>query len=418
MKYKILLFFCSLVLVSIGTACSSDSPAPAAKEVKALKTPLVPDASLTAWIDAQGDVADRLTQMVTENAKDEENIVYSPLSFSMALSMLANGAEGEVASELYDILGVPENGLQEWNRCCHDIIDNFPYLDSKVDMRLVNGIWVDDSYLLRDSFVDITKDSYAANVAQVNYGTSNVKDIINEWVSLNTDGLLSNFLQWPLEGPLALVNALYFKGAWTKSFDEQQTAIVDFHLSEDSTIQVEMMHEPQMQASYSVVESRAVLTLPFGEGKFAMTLVLPKKGETSLECLNDISGSNLKNYMEDDEKILVDVSLPKFKMDTRLDITPYLAQLGYRKMFEESKWTNLGVSDELMMVGSILQQTVFSVDESGGEGASATAAVIVTLSGEPGEGKKPEFKADRPFVFVVKEKACSLPLFMGVVNKP
>lgn len=385
-----------IALLSLG-ACSSNEPKN--------ELPIVPDTRMTEYLEAQTRTANTVFGTIVSQAEPDRNILFSPFSFYTAASLLANGAEGAPLEELKSLLNV--QSIEELNENNSRLMRNFRNLDSKVDLRVANSIWLSELYDVRPEFVgDLTR-WYECGPMTSDFHT----DAINGWVKDHTEGMIPTLFpeNEELSGPMVLVNAMYFAGEWTTPFDPSATKLERFTSSDGSRTWTDMMHKTFESVRYSRTEREQILTLPFGNGCFSITFVLPAEGIAMPDYLAGASSDGFDMLYAAGEPRTVIVTLPKVKISDEYDLSGILRIMGLSEIFTLGDWPK--VSDNVpVKVAGIPHGVAFEMDERGAKAAAATGVTVFTLP-EP-----TVFRADRPFMFVITENSCNVPLFMGVVN--
>ena len=212
-----------------------------------------------------------------------------------------------------------------------------------------------------------------------------------------------------------MVNAIYFKGDWADKFDAKMTSKAPFYVSTSKTVQVDMMNKHMGEVKYGAIGGLdcTTLELPYKGNELSMLILLPEKkdGLTSLEA--KLTSSEIQNIAQRMFPCEVEVSLPKFKLESIFSLSECLQNLGMTDAFDPTKANLSGMSDAELFVSHVVHKAYVDVNEEGTEAAVATAAVI-GLECEP---ELCEFNADHPFLFIIQDKRINVPLFMGRVVK-
>ncbi|MDE7159755.1 MAG: hypothetical protein K2O24_02760 [Muribaculaceae bacterium] len=413
---------CTAVLGSLMMSCGNDnviirneddneSPVTEKQESELLRrTP-----ELEASVAQQYELGTKILGNVSA-AAGRENILFSPFSFHLAASMVANGVAGETADELLAFLGTPDKELL--NGTNREMLSSIPYLDRDVTFEIANAIWTDTDLNVKADFKSILVDNYSSDCNTVKYGIDDVTGAINLWVKEHTRGMIDPFLEpsSQVDGPLAVVNALYFKAPWNEPFEKDKSFSASFRTSTGDR-NVTYMHTDKVNGRYMCGDAAESLTLYYGNGHYSITFVLPKDGVDIGEWIRTMSAGDVMNFVTNGGWMTGKVTLPKFEVESFMDLDKDLIAMGVSRIFNPSLWS--GLTDDMtpLSVGRILQKAKFSVDEAGAEGSSAT--MIVPIMWNPGQNTDHfEFKVNRPFMFVVTESGCRTPIFMGIVQKP
>ncbi|KAK8767302.1 hypothetical protein V5799_005907 [Amblyomma americanum] len=351
-----------------------------------------------------------------------ENIVYSPFSISVLLSMLLVGARGNTAKELSNLLHAGDEAGDNI-RGFSQFICGLSTPD--IIFRVANRLYSARQYRVQEDYATVLEEFYRAGIESVDF-TRNPDDIrkeVNEWVSEKTNSKIQNLL-----GPgsvdegtkLILVNAIYFKANWVYLFNPRDTSSDDFHLDAQNTVQVEMMsQEGEYAVSDSWETNCRVLEMPYKGGEYSMVIVLPNEidGLTSLEeRLAEYDLRSLLNGLE--TKPLVQLSIPKFKVQKKVGMNDVLRALGVKDLFDNERADLSGIFDNgSPSVSGIIHEAVVEVNENGTVAAAASAAIGVGSAG-PSRNERIKFIADHPFLFLIKRNQGNLILFMGSVRNP
>ncbi|XP_024390286.1 serpin-ZXA [Physcomitrium patens] len=363
--------------------------------------------------------------------KETENAVLSPVCISLALAMVSAGAKGPTREQIAKCIKLPEG----------EPMHNF---SSQVkialladgsgaggpQLSLANRIWVEQSVKLKLEFQKVLKDSYGSEAASVDFRTKadEARGKVNEWAKEETHGKIEDLLppgSVDQGTHIVLANALYFKGAWKKPFEEKDTKDGEFFLLDGKSIKVPMMHTTKKQYVKDFSTFKA-LRLPYSSGhdrrSFSMFILLPheKNGITEFEKSLDF-----KTLAEDLSKVnqeapMNQFALPKFKISFSFEVPEALQTLGLSLPFgEEADLTEMvdsSLADKLF-VSNLYHKTFVDVNEKGTEAAAATAATI-TLKGISMFQDPIDFICDHPFLFVIKEEVTNVIIFTGRITDP
>jgi serpin B len=367
-------------------------------------------------------------QYVSSNTLAERNVIYSPLSVTVALGMTYAGAKGQTASEMKSTLGDTfAEGVFHTanNRLARELasrITSRPDSDGnshKIELNLADAIFVDHTITLQQPFLDILSRDYDSGVRRVDF----IQDFeparlsINAWVQEQTKDRIQDLLP---QGSvteltrLVLVNAIYFYGSWSAPFRSSATHDAAFNLLAGSAIQTPTMNG-EFRFDYRATDQFAVAELPYEGGKLRMTIVLPAAGQ--FEALrSQVSAAWLEQAIGGLENTLLRVSLPKFKMTVgSLSLRTGLGALGMNKPFEDDADFSGIALDSKMSLSDVVQKAFIAVDENGTEAAAATGAIAGPTSA-PVEQPIP-FEVDRPFLYFIRDENGAV-LFSGHVVDP
>lgn len=363
------------------------------------------------------DFAFRLYDAMLKRS-EEPNLVMSPLSAQIALSMLMNGANGETLQQIRSALGVADYTDDEVNSYNMQLVESMLALQEEKDVRLetINGLWTQMGCPFEQTFFQDIKNYYDAEPENVNFASQESVDHINAWAKEKSHGLIEKILEQPNEYILfMLANSLYFKGRWPQYFEPDYTHKRDFHNSDGSTTQVDMMYASEIYARAMVTENYSAVELAYGDVKnygrntnFGMLIFLPNNSGDELKMTKELFDQTIANLEE--QKVCV--YMPRFKVDLKSDLDSVFVDMGMKDMYDASE-ADLSKMTPVKpcFVKSSKQYLSFSVDENGTEAAGITAI----LGGGFGGGPR-SFYIDRPFQFVLYDKVHNVPLFIGQVN--
>lgn len=344
----------------------------------------------------------------------DKNTFVSPLSLHMALGMLVNGATGTTKTEIMKALNAEGISQEDLNATYKKLLTELPAADPKVKLGLANSIWYKNTFIVENAFLTGMKDNFNAQITALPFVQSDV-DIINKWASDNTNAKIPKVLsEIKKEAVMFLINALYFKGDWTKQFDTKNTKDQSFILQDGSSKTVKMMNATD-SLEYAAFIDYHSLQMPYGNGQFRATLILPKTGTTINSLFDNFNMDKWNDLQSKLVKKKVIAGIPKFTLNQEFDLNKTLIKMGMSKAFTD--FAELyGISKAPTKVDFIKQNTFAAVDEVGTEAAAVTTIGIIPTSINP--DAPAFFICDRPFAFIISEKTSNTILFMGKVMSP
>lgn len=349
-----------------------------------------------------------------------ENIFISPLSISLALTMTYNGAAGSTAAEMAEVLGVDGMELEEINVSNGRLMTELGGEIEDVRLDIANSLWARDGLTFKQPFLERSSSYYDAEVRSLDFSSPSAKETINGWVSEKTQGMITELLdRIPADAILYLVNAIYFKGGWTKEFDPEETRKQDFHICDDRTERVPMMRRSDKFLYFDGAGFKTV-SLPYGEGRVSMYLFLPDEDSSLADFHTNLDAENWKSWMGSYKSKRGSVTLPRFKTEYRRLLNGPLMDLGMVRAFHpddaafhEMIETPLGN----VSISRVIHQAVIEVNEEGTEAAAATA-VEMKLTSVRIEEDPFVMVFDRPFFFAIRDNRTGSILFMGSIADP
>jgi len=345
-----------------------------------------------------------------------ENVMVSPLSISLALSMALNGAETTTKSGMINTLGFSGLTVDEINQTYLDLITALKQADPDVVMNVANSIWIRKGYPVLAPFTSTNQKYYDASVESLDFDLTALNRI-NSWVNEKTNAKIPKILdEISAQEVMFLINAIYFNGKWKIQFDKTKTQDESFTLSAGGSVTVPMMKSKELYG-YSVESGYKALKVPYGRGKFAMTMLLPDDGKTVdqiVSQLNPSVWSALQTSLSTTVK--TDVWLPRFKFSWGVDLNDILSAMGMSVAFSDqlADFSKINSTDRLYIT-KVKHKTFIDVNEEGTEAAGVTSIGIGVTSVGPLE---PVFHATKPFLFLITEGDTGAILFAGKVENP
>ncbi|XP_010429663.1 PREDICTED: serpin-Z3-like [Camelina sativa] len=379
-------------------------------------------------IEKQNDVVVRLAKQVIDTVANGFNLVFSPTSINVLLSLIAAGSNSVTKEQILSFLMSPST--DHLNSALAKLTDGGTER-SDLCLSAANGVWMDKSVSLKPSFKELLENSYNATCSQVDFATKpgEVIDEVNTWADVHTNGLIKDILSRDCmetietirSSTLILANAVYFKASWGRKFDANLTKDNDFHLLDGNTVKVPFMtsYKDQYLRGYDGFQ---VLRLPYVEDQrqFSMYIYLPNDKDGLAALLENISSEPgfLDNHIPL-HRISVDAfRIPKFNFSFEFTASKVLKEMGLNLPFsDEGNLTEMVDSSwkgDSLYVSSILHKACIEVDEEGTEAAAVSVAIMVPQC----LMRNPDFIADHPFLFTVKEDKSGVILFMGQVLDP
>jgi serpin B len=359
---------------------------------------------------------DLFKEIINENGN--ENLMISSLSVAQALGMTWNGAQGATRDEMTQMLGFSVDNEKELNNSNKTIREALLKADNMVEMKIANSIWFRNTFSVDQGFVDINREYYDAEVKALDFNdVAGSKKIINGWVSDRTNGRIPAIVdRINPEDIMFLINAVYFKGKWKYEFKKDDTVDELFYYADGSKAEVKMMVQEASLGYFGNSEYKGLI-LPYGNGHFNMVVLLPDAGNDLKDIIAELNDQDLSNEIHDAAEMNVKVWLPKFKFEYEAELKSPLTKLGMVTAFSDiADLSGIG-SPSNLTISSVKHKTFVEVNEEGTEAAAVTSVTVGVTSVGPGEGM-PEFKVNRPFLFLIKEKDTGAILFTGQVYTP
>jgi serine protease inhibitor len=369
--------------------------------------------------DSVVDATDRLGLTVLGAAPQDGNVVVSPASVVVALSMLAEGARGETAASLDSVLGASGQDRTDAVNALLAALETYDgdpaavQDDELPDVPLVhvaNQVVLDDQAQVHASYLEALAAGYDAGVLATDLGTGAGLEPLHEWVRHHTGGLIEkSALQPDPAGRVALQNAVLLAARWSSPFEDHATRPRPFVLSDGTQVDAETMQQMH-EWSYAEVDGWRAVRLPYTEG-FHADVVLPPDGVDPAAITPEVSAA-LRKALDPALPRTVDLTLPTLDVDTDpLDLLPAFSAAG----LELSDFS--GISDQDLTLSQAWQQAVLKVDEEGTVAAAVTELMLSESAAVPPDDVV-ELRVDRPYVFAVSHTDTGWPLFTAAIRDP
>lgn len=360
-----------------------------------------------------------------------ENLVCSPTSIVLALAMTRGGALGATATEMDTVLHAAELGADPaalhpgMNALTSELEARSGTFDvmgepATVELSIANSLWGQDGLPWVDSFLDLLAAQYGAGMRLVDYlaDAEAARTAINEWVAVETKDRIPELLGEGTITPdsrLTLVNAVYLKAPWLEPFAEGATAPGPFTTASGATVDVPMMRASR-SLGYSSGDGWQAVDLPYAGGALSMLLLVPDLGQlAAVEA--GLAAGLLEDAVRSSAGRDVNLGLPRFDLETKVELNAVLAALGMPGAFDPSAADFSGMTTaEQLFIGVVVHQANITVDEEGTEAAAATAVGMRATSAPM--DPPVELTIDRPFLYAVRDTVTGAVLFLGRVSDP
>ena len=350
----------------------------------------------------------------------KSNLFFSPFSISTALAMTYAGARGETEKQMATALHFTLPGEQ-----LHSVFGTLQKQLVQEDKSLgyellmANALWGQKGEPILEEFLSLNKNYYGANLELLDFigETEKSRKTINDWVEQKTKDKIKELI--PPGGvnrdtALVLTNAIYFKGEWRIKFEKEDTIYEDFYVSEKDKVRVPMMHLEE-KFRYYEDEELQIVELPYKGDELSMVVILPQETNGVKKVEDMLTAERLGALLSKMKAEKIELILPKFKMTWgSFSLNDVLIELGMPDAFDEMKADFSGINGKGgIWIDNVFHKAFIEVNEEGTEAAAATGVVIVW-----GSHVIPVFRADHPFVFVIKDNRSGSILFMGRLMNP
>ena len=331
------------------------------------------------------------------------NVVVSPYSAAVALSMLAEGAEGQTRTEFDNALG---GVLYK----AEDLGGN-----DTVVVKSANSLWLDDNFSPRNSYVNLLEKEFDAFIDVENFASPTAMQAINNWCSEHTNGKITEILdRLDPSNVMVLINALYFNAPWENEFDPSSTREQTFNgLSKKSQVKLMNIKGFYMYGEYQGFQ---MIQLPYLGREYAMYVVLPPEGADVNKLLSKMDATAYAAAMDMLSQQEVRLFLPRFKVETSMNLNESLQRMGIKTAFTSAADFSGIAEMGPLVLDQVKQKCYMDVSEKGTEAAAVTSVQIRLTSARP-VAKTPVMRVDRPFFFVIADGENNRILFAGkIVN--
>ncbi len=404
----------AIVLGSISPAVSDWLKGPEARE----DVPVLDDAgstasSVEATVDAYNGFA---LDLYRRYSSGDGNILFSPYSVSTALSMVYEGARGLTAEEMEDVFGFLEDPSERLPSVAR-IYNTLNGEGREYALHTVNALWMQEGYDVLEEYVDAITGYYGGEANALDFVAEPEESrlTINEWVEERTNERIKDLFpagSIDADVRLVLTNAIYFKGDWLYEFDEEATSVEDFYVTPSETVGADMM-SLHGSFNYAAADGLQLLELPYAGEDVSMLVLLPEEGRMG-EVEARLSAGGLGEWVALMEEAEVDVQLPRFSFETKYFMSEDLAEMGMPTAFTGDEDFSGMTGTRELYIDLVIHQAFIEVNEQGTEAAAATGVSMRLTAAPPGE----LFRADHPFVFLIRDVDTGLVMFMGRVSDP
>jgi len=363
------------------------------------------------------------------------NLFFSPYSISTALAMVHAGARNETESQMAGVLHFPVSvnrrtdstskslpDRQQFASLFGNIIKDLNNRGQKggYTLTVANALWGQKDYGFLQEFLKLIETSYDGRLNEVDFirASETARNTINSWVEKKTDDKIKNLIS---EGVLdsmtrlVLTNAIYFKGNWAKQFKENRTKDASFTLADSQKIDVATMNQ-KAKFGYMETDTFQALELPYVDEELSMVILLPKEFDALDEFEKTLTPDNLKQWLNKIHKREVVVFVPKFKMTSQFSLASVLKSMGMKDAFSsDADFSGINGKRDLF-ISAVIHKAYVEVNEEGTEAAAATGVVMKLTS--IGPAPIPVFRADHPFLFLIRDNLSGGILFIGRVANP
>ena len=354
------------------------------------------------------------------------NLFFSPFSIHTALAMTANGARGETLDEMVKVLHLPEDA--DARLAAGDVSKYFAAGGNGYELAVANNLWGQKGFPWKADFLERQRTRYGAELTQVDFidpaNREAAREMINASIEMTTKDKIKELLKQDDladKTRLVLTNAIYFKGKWAEEFDKKLTKEAPFTMADGSKKNVPLMALESNFRNMETDEFQA-LELPYKGNTLSMVVLLPLKHDGLPILEQKLNREQLEKWLKKLESARVNVWMPKFKSDNRIQLADVLAgKMGMKLAFDGNSADLTGIAtitDGNLYIAKVIHQSFVEVNEEGTEAAAATAVVINQPNSTFIPRQPKIFRADHPFVYLIRDTNSGNILFMGRYTGP
>ena len=354
----------------------------------------------------------RFLQHIDGNEKGDWFV--SPMSLQFLMGVILNGAQGATTAEIAHTLGFEPSELADLNDFYRVMLTRLPQLDPATKLTIGNAVFVNQLFPIDQKYQRLVEKNFDAEVKNLDFRDEKAAlRNINGWCDKQTHGLIPAILDKVDPAMFAyLLNALYFKGAWMYPFSKNMTEERTFFLESGQERKVKMM-EKERKFAYGEDDLCQHVCLPYGDGSYAMFVLLPKEGHTVADVVASLDGkkwNDIRSHMYSDDK--VNLWLPRFETKYHIQLNDILMDMGMPGSFRKGADFS-AMSPNADHLDFVQQDAIIKVDEEGSEAAAVTSAGMLGATAVPIQPRVINFHADHPFLYLIVERTTGSVLFAG-----
>lgn len=355
------------------------------------------------------DTADFSFELFQRAVKQKENMIISPISVLVAMTMTANGADTQTREEMEQVLG--RGSLEELNLQLNHFLADL-YTGEKAVLKRADSIWfknTDKEFAVNKDFLKLISDKFHAEIFQAPFDCQ-TREQINSWVSGHTKGRIENFLKiLPADVLMYLIDICTLDAEWANIYEQHEISKGIFTTYNNKKQTVFMMHSTE--SSYLKDETATGFLKPYAKG-YSFVALLPKEGMDINDYVKSLSGECFLYLLNNVKHTMILTELPKFQGKSSLEFGEILQEMGIKKAFsKEADLSRMGKSGkDSLYISRVFQDAYIEIDERGTKAGAATAVELAR-----GAIMADKIKLNRPFVYAVVDNQTKLPLFLGTV---
>jgi serine protease inhibitor len=351
----------------------------------------------------------------TLSAGTNANVFISPTSVELALAMAYDGARGSTQTAMARTLRLKGMKPDVLRQQAAALISTLASADPKARLEIANSLWARAGFPLKQQFVQEVARAFAAKASTLNFASPDAPAAINGWVNCATHGTIPSIIdRIPADVVLYLINAVYFDGQWTNPFDPANTHPHIFTTGSGQQEQVPLMNQEGTFPYYAGSDIQ-VISLPYGSGRFAMVVVLPKNGVSLAALRKEMSPGNWSSWIAQLRPEYGHVALPRFSIANSFTLNSALRSLGMGIAFDRDRANFTGICQQQCFLSDVRHKTFLKVYEKGTIAAGVTSVGVGTTA-----IRQTQFQmiVDHPFALGIRDTKSGTLLFLGGINNP
>ena len=348
-----------------------------------------------------------------------KSIVISPLAITIDLGMINNGAVGDTREEINKSIGFGNGTVEDFNMFCKSMLAQSSTVDPSITFETANAALVNSLFFpLKSDFIKAIEDNFSAEVINKDFAKEDIKGLINRWCDKKTKGMIKELIHEPVSSDeyAHFLTGTYFKGIWSNQFKKRDTEKGQFTCEDGNKLELIMMHQKSGFKMASIKGLCSVIVLPYGNGAYRMTILLPIEGKTISDIMRDLDSESwmtITNYLGRIGVEDVDLKLPVFETDFEVDLKETLIDMGINKAFTDADFSAM-TDEKGVYLNKVQHKAHIKVDEQGSEVAAVVdVATMGGMSLIPFQPKVREFHANKPFIYAITEVSSGALFFLG-----
>lgn len=353
-----------------------------------------------------------------ELKNSNENFIFSPASITSAMAMTYAGSKNNTLTEISNTFYF-NNNLSEFHKDFYNLSQFSIKKSNNIQFYNANSIWIQKDMELKSEYLKINKQYYSTSAILTDFKNNHElsRKNINNWVEKNTQNKITNLLKPSSidnSTRLVLVNALYFKGAWKKQFKKDNNSIEVFQIGKSDFVDRTFM-KTEINSWYYQDKYTEIIDIPYSDKKYSLMIILPKSYKKLKKVEKKFNYDYYLNYTQNKKKKRIKLTIPKFNIETDFDLNKTLEKMGIKDAFNSSAdFTGITESEKLY-ISNVVHKATIIVNEEGTEAAAATAVIMRKTSMLI---ESVEFKANRPFIYILRNNENNCIYFMGKILDP